>query len=198
MGLYEVWHAQGEFSVWSGSRQNYRKETPPVDFSSPTEVDLDGEELSGSFTDQAEPHTEDSDESCDPLHEFLQHFPRRSPEWWHQEQTEGESKHRRNLLDDPLRSPSFGNGVAMHANNETYLSEFMIGLMIVEAFCIFLLSLYPPAKPYKKRIIGGGYLILYSGLPFCQCSSLLSRLVYVACGQTVGWYGSSTPPVSPS
>ena len=179
MGLYEVWHAQGEFSVWSGSRRNYLKETPPVDFSSPTEADLNGEELLGSFTDQTELHTEDSDELGDPLHDFLQYLPRRSPEWWHQEQTEGQSKHRRNLLDDSLRSPSFGNGVAMHANNETYLSEFMIGLMIVEAFCIFLLSLYPPAKPYKKRIIGGGILsytlvcLFVNVVPLCQDWSML-------------------------
>ena len=89
MGLYEVWHCQGEFSVWSGSRRNYLKGMPPVEFPSPTEVGSDGEELLGSFTDQTELHMEDSDELEDPLHEFLQYFPRRTPEWWHQEQTEG-------------------------------------------------------------------------------------------------------------
>ena len=74
---------------------------------------------------------------------------------------EGVYKHRRNLLEAPLMGPTFGEGISMHASQQTWLSEFMIGLMIVDAFCIWLLVLYPPLGPYRKRIVGGG-IIIYS------------------------------------
>ena len=178
VGIFQIWFSCGDYSVWGGHRQNYQEGILPVDISLSTEIDHE-EELPVGFTVQTESYTEYPNEFCDRDHDFYEHFPCSSPEWWHLEETEGESKHRRNLLEDSLRSPSFGNGVAMHANNETYLSEFMIGLMIVEAFCIFLLSLYPPAKPYKKRIIGGGILsyslicLFVNVVPFCQDWSMM-------------------------
>ena len=69
---------------------------------------------------------------------------------------EGIYKHRRNLLDSSFTGPVFGEGISMHASQETRLSEYMIGLMIVDAFCVWLLVLYPPLKSYRRRIVGGG------------------------------------------
>ena len=103
-----------------------------------------------------------------------------TPPWWEFEFSDAADsapntiKHRRNLLEGPLVSHSFGDGISMHANQETRLSDFLFGLMIVEAFCVWLLSLYPPLAPHKKKIIGWGILsysficVLLNVVPFCQ------------------------------
>ena len=70
-------------------------------------------------------------------------------------------KHRRALLEGSFRGPSFGEGISFHSSQRTWLSEYLVGFMILESFCVFLLTLYPSLAPFRRRILGGG-LISYS------------------------------------
>ena len=71
------------------------------------------------------------------------------------------TKHRRNLLETPFAGPIFGEGISLHSTQQTWLSEYLVGFMIIESFCVFLLTLYPPLAPFRKKILGGG-LISYA------------------------------------
>ena len=107
-------------------------------------------------------------------------FLRERTPWWSVEYLDDSDetlKHRRSLLEGPLVSHSFGDGISMHANQETRLSDFLFGLMIVEAFCVWLLSLYPPLAQYKKEIIGGGHSVLFFDLYPYECGIFLPGLV---------------------
>ena len=83
--------------------------------------------------------------------------------------------HRRSLLSRKGGNPTF-TGVQMHATQETWISEYVVGLMVVETLCVFILALHPPLRPFKTRIIGGGGPILFGNLFHGEYSPLGQRL----------------------
>ena len=121
--------------------------------------DVRGETLNGG--EEVGGYWDDSDE-------YWYSPERLIPDQWSYEDGTG-LKHRRKLLSDPCNT-TFGGGISMHTTQETCLSEYLVGLMIVEAFCVFLFAMYPSLRPFRKRIMGGS-ILSYSAI--CVFANLI-------------------------